>query len=58
MIVVMGVRQGDNFIAKKYASSPGHQLYKIDEIFDDGTITLRNNRYQGGIEYDAEDRRH
>ena len=53
MIVVMGVRQGDNFIAKKYASSPGHQLYKIDEIFDDGTITLRNTRYQGGIEEDV-----
>ena len=53
MIIVMGVRQGDNFIAKKYASSPGHQLYKIDEIFDDGTITLRNTRYQGGIEEDV-----
>lgn len=44
MIVVTGVRQGDNFIVKKYASSPGHQLYHIDEINPDGTLILRNSR--------------
>ena len=50
MIVVQGIRQGDDFITKKYASSGGHQLYKIDKIFDDGDITLIDHRYQGGIE--------
>ena len=50
MIVVMGIRSGDDFISKKYASSGGHQLYKIDEIYDDGTLKLRNERYQGEAE--------
>ena len=51
MIVVMGIRSGDDFISKKYASSGGHQLYKIDAINEDGSLTLRDTRYQG----DAED---
>ena len=38
MIVVMGIRQGDNFITKKYASSAGHQLYKINQILKDLNI--------------------
>jgi DNA polymerase-3 subunit alpha len=50
MIVVMGMRSGDDFIAKKYASSGGHQLYKIETINDNGTLTLKDSRYQGGIE--------
>ena len=50
MIVVMGIRSGDDFISKKYASSGGHQLYKIDQINDDGTLVLRNERYQGEAE--------
>ena len=52
MIVVMGIRSGDNFIAKKYASSGGHQLYKIDEILSNGDLMLKHDRYQGGIEED------
>ena len=55
MIVVMGVRSGDNFIAKKYASSGGHQLYKINEIIDGTEILLTHERYQGGIEEDVND---
>ena len=51
MLVVMGIRSGDDFVSKKYASSGGHQLYKIDEIGKDGSLVLRNGRYQG----DAED---
>ena len=50
MIVVMGIRSGDDFISKKYASSGGHQLYKIDEIHEDGSLTLRSDRYQGTAE--------
>ena len=46
MIVVMGIRQGDNFIAKKYASSAGHQLYKINQILKDGSLVLQTERYQ------------
>ena len=48
MILVQGMRSGDNFIAKKYASSGGHQLYKINDIID-GDLVLQTERYQGGI---------
>ena len=48
MIVVMGIRSGDDFIPKKYASSTGHQLYKINEVFDNGEIVLQSERYRGG----------
>ncbi len=50
MIVVMGVRNGDNFVSKKYASSGGHQLYKIDDIEPNGDLILRNTRHQGEVE--------
>ena len=38
------------FIAKNYASSGGHQLYKIKEITPDGDIILQDKRYQGEFE--------
>lgn len=47
MIVVQGIRNGDSFLAKKYASSSGHQLYKISEVLPDGEIVLQTERYQG-----------
>ena len=52
MIVVTGMRSGDDFISKKYASTGGHQLYRIEKINDDGTLILKDSRYQGGIEED------
>lgn len=55
MIVVQGIRSGDTFIAKKYASSGGgHQLYKITEVFPNGEIALQTERYQGGYEENGE----
>ena len=54
MIVVMGIRSGDNFVAKKYASSGGHQLYKINEIIDGTDILLTHDRYQGGMEEESD----
>jgi hypothetical protein len=53
MIVVQGMRSGDDFVSKKYASTGGHQLYKIDAILPDGELSLKDSRYQGGIEEDA-----
>ena len=50
MIVVMGIRRGDNFIPKKYGKSAGHQLYKIDEITANNDLVLRTERYQGESE--------
>ena len=51
MIVVTGIRSGDDFISKKYASTGGHQLYRIEQILPNGELVLQDNRYQG----DAED---
>jgi DNA polymerase-3 subunit alpha len=50
MIVVNGMRSGDDFVSKKYASTSGHQLYRIERVNDDGTLVLKDHRYQGGIE--------
>lgn len=47
MIVVMGMRQDDSFRCKKYSSSAGHRLYKIDKILPNGDVVLRGERYQG-----------
>ena len=52
MIVVQGFRSEDTFITKKYAASGGHQLYRIEQIVDNGDLVLTNQRYQGGIEED------
>jgi DNA polymerase-3 subunit alpha len=52
MIVVTGIRSGDDFVSKKYASTGGHQLYKIDEVLDNGDLVLKDSRYQGGVEED------
>ena len=48
MLLVKGIRRGDDFIAKKYASTEGHTLYKIEEIDDKGNITITNDR-AGGV---------
>ena len=53
MIVVTGIRSGDDFVSKKYASTGGHQLYKIDSILEGGELRLKDSRYQGGVEEDA-----
>lgn len=47
MIMVQGVRREDNFIAKKYNSTPGHTVYHIDSIDELGNIILRSDRKQG-----------
>jgi len=49
MIIVQGIRLDDMFVSKKYASSGGHQLYKIDEVIDD-EIKIRTTRAQGDEE--------
>lgn len=50
MILVMGIRRGDDFIPKRYASTPGHQLYKIEEILPNGSLKLRSERAIGEAE--------
>lgn len=50
MLVVTGMRRGDEFVSKKYSATPGHQLYKIDTIFANGNLALRAERAQGESE--------
>ena len=50
MIMVQGVRIDDLFVPKKYASSGGHQLYRITTLNPDGTLTLQEERAQGEVE--------
>ena len=52
MIMVQGIRRGDEFVTKKYASSNGHQLYHIDEVTTDGSLVLRSERTTGEDEED------
>ena len=54
MLLVQGYRDGDLFIAKKYKSTGGHQLYKICELLDNGDITVINERYKGEMEEEEE----
>ena len=47
-ILVQGIRSGDQFVAKKYASSSmQHTIMKINEIFPNGEIALQSERYYG-----------
>lgn len=50
MIMVTGIRRGDDFIPKKYATTVGHQLYKIDSIAPNGSLALRGERATGEAE--------
>lgn len=52
IIMVQGIRRGDEFVTKKYASSNGHQLYHIDEVTADGSLVLRSERATGEEEED------
>ena len=48
LIMVQGMRSGDQFIAKKYKNSGSpHRLYKMTEVKDDGDILLTSERVQG-----------
>ena len=49
MIMLTGMRRGDQFIPKKYAKTVTHQLYKIDEVTEDGDIKIRSERYGEAI---------
>ena len=47
MILVQGVRVGDEFMPKKYKSSAGHQLYHILDVDENGDLILQTDRYKG-----------
>lgn len=47
MIMVQGIRVDDMFLTKKYASTPGHQLYRILSVDTNGNLILQDERYKG-----------
>lgn len=49
-LLITGMRRGDEFVSKKYSATPGHQLYKIDEVLANGNLVLRAERAQGESE--------
>lgn len=47
MIMVQGIRRDNQFFAKKYASTPGHTIYKISKVNEEtGTVELQYERAQ------------
>ena len=50
MIIVTGYRRGDEFIPKKYASTVGHQLYKIVQVEKDNSLNIQSERAKGEAE--------
>ena len=55
MIMVQGMRRGNEFVSKKYSSSPIHQLYKIISYDNLGNITITHDRMEGEAEDGYED---
>jgi len=53
MLMITGIRSDDMFICKKYKNTPGHRLYKIEEVAPDGDLILRSERYKGEMEEDG-----
>lgn len=43
-IIVTGIRQGDDFISKKYSKTPGHRLYHILDILPEGDLEIQSER--------------
>ena len=50
MIIVQGIKSENNFIAKKYAHTSEHQIYKINEIQENGELVLQSERYKAADE--------
>ena len=53
--MVQGMRRGNEFVSKKYASSPIHQLYKIISYDNLGNIIITHDRAEGEAEDGYED---
>lgn len=43
-LMITGYRRDDQFVPKKYARTPGHTIYRIEEVKDNGEIDVRSER--------------
>ena len=51
-LLLTGFRRDDMFVVKTYSTTKTHQVYKIININEDGTLELQSQRYDsvGSIE--------
>ena len=54
MLVIQGFRRDDQFVAKNYSHTQGHQLYKITNVVGD-EIQLQHERVSPQGSYEEED---
>ena len=47
ILMIQGIRRGDDFIPKKYSNTAGHQLYKILDVTEAGEMIVQSERYNG-----------
>ena len=52
LLMVQGIRRGDEFVLKKYSRTPTHQLYLITDIDENNNIILTHERKKGELEED------
>lgn len=43
-LMITGYRRDDQFVPKTYSKTPTHTLYRIEDIYEDGTMELRSER--------------
>lgn len=43
-VMITGFRRDDTFVAKTYSKTSTHQLYKIEEVYENGDIKLTHER--------------
>jgi DNA polymerase-3 subunit alpha len=43
-LMITGFRRGDMFVGKTYADTPTHQLYKINDVTENGELVLQSER--------------
>ena len=53
--MVQGYRREDDFVAKTYTKTPGHTLYKITNIKDNGELSLIHERYKSDNSIEEEE---
>ena len=53
MLMIIGFRRDDTFVAKNYKNSGSHQLYKITDVVND-EIIITNERWSGDTAIEEE----
>ena len=49
MLIIQGIKRENQFFTKKYAKTSTHEIYKIDKIYENGTVELIGERAGMGI---------